>query len=280
MFGKLGVHTKSGEEELRAPQFLAALQGLAARAGGKAPLPQVPDTRFVEDLSHLTGNEQLAAILAAKGEIDTALKGWTALADRVEGRQRAWDLAVAFCRHAEGELEIAEEARAQLDAVMEQRALLADTDHVAPCLTKLVGALRGELAERHRELEEAVTGASDTLAGDATWTKLDGAVQTAILRREGLERPAPLSVETNEALKRTLDARRLAAWRSQIDAVPERLARALEEAAKKSKGKGPPAVTVKIRPVTLSDEPAVQRWVLEHEKKLTEAVRKGPVIVR
>ena len=280
LFGKLGVHTKSGEEELRAPQFLAALQGLAARAGGKAPLPQVPDTRFVEDLSHLTGNEQLAAILAAKGEIDTALKGWTALADRVEGRQRAWDLAVAFCRHAEGELEIAEEARAQLDAVMEQRALLADTDHVAPCLTKLVGALRGELAERHRELEEAVTGASDTLAGDATWTKLDGAVQTAILRREGLERPAPLSVETNEALKRTLDARRLAAWRSQIDAVPERLARALEEAAKKSKGKGPPAVTVKIRPVTLSDEPAVQRWVAEHEKRLTEAVRKGPVIVR
>ena len=222
----------------------------------------------------------MAAILAAKGEIDTALKGWTALADRVEGRRGIWDLAVAFCRHAEGELEIAEEARAQLDAVMEQRALLADTDHVAPCLTKLVGALRGELAERHRELEEAVTGASDTLAGDATWTKLDGAVQTAILRREGLERPAPLSVETNEALKRTLDARRLAAWRSQIDAVPERLARALEEAAKKSKGKGPPAVTVKIRPVTLSDEPAVQRWVLEHEKKLTEAVRKGPVIVR
>ena len=87
-------------------------------------------------------------------------------------------------------------------------------------------------------------------------------------------------METNEALKRTLDARRLAAWRSQIDAVPERLARALEEAAKKSKGKGPPAVTVKIQPVTLSDEPAVQRWVAEHEKKLTEAVRKGPVIVR
>ena len=282
LFGKLGVHTKSGEEELRAPQFLAALQGLAARAGGKAPLPQVPDTRFVEDLSHLTGNEQLAAILAAKGEIDTALKGWTALADRVEGRQRAWDLAVAFCRHAEGELEVAEEARVQLDAVREQRALLAGTDHVSPVLAKLVGALRGELADRHRELEEAVGGAAEVLGGDGTWRKLDGADQGAILGRVGLERPEPLAVETNEALKRTLDVRGLAAWRSEIDAVPERLARALEEAAKQleEEDEGPPVTYVKIQPVTLPDDAAVRRWVAEHETKLTEAVRKGPVIVR
>ena len=280
LFGKLGVQAKSGEEEVRAPRFLAALQGLAARAGGDAPLPPVPDTRFVEDLSHLTGNEQLAAILAAKGEIDTAIKGWAALADRVEGCQRTWDLAVAFCRHAEGEVEIAEEARVQLDAVKEQRALLADTDHVAPCLTKLVAALRGGLAERHRELDQAIAGATGALARDVTWSKLNGAVQGTILGRVGLDRPTPLAVETNEALRETLDWRSLAAWRSQIDAVPERLARALEEAAERSKGKGPPAVTVKIQPVTLCDEAAVQRWVAEHKRKLTDAVRKGPVIVR
>ena len=180
LFGKLGVHTKSGEEELRAPQFLAALQGLAARAGGKAPLPQVPDTRFVEDLSHLTGNEQLAAILAAKGEIDTALKGMDGVGGpgrRTPESPGTWRWRFADTRR--GELEIAEEARAQLDAVMEQRALLADTDHVAPCLTKLVGALRGELAERHRELEEAVNGCVRHTRGrrdvdEAGWCRSDG----------------------------------------------------------------------------------------------------------
>ena len=280
LFGELGVQTKSGEEEVRARQFLSELQGLAARAGRKAPLAQVPDARFVEDLSHLTGNEQLAAILAAKGEIDTALKGWTALADRVEGRRGIWDLAVAFCRHAEGELEIAEEVDKQLDAVKQQRTLLADTNHVSPVLAKLVGALRGELADLHRELEAAIAGATGALACDATWSKLDGAVQGAILGRVGLKRPARLSVETNETLKGTLDARRLAAWRSEIDAVPERVGRALQEAASRSEEKGPPAATVKIRPVTLSDEAAVQQWVAEHERKLIKAVRKGPVIVR
>ena len=281
LFGKLGVPTKSGEEGVRAPQFLAALQALAARAGGDAPLPPVPDTRFVEELSHLTGNEQLAAILEAKGEIEGAVTEWERLAGRVEGRRKTWDLAVALCRHAEGELEIADEAGVQLDAVKEQRALLADTDHVSPCLVKLAGALRRELADRHRELERAVARVIDALAGDATWSKLDDAVQAAIIGRMGLVRPTPLSVETNDALKRTLDARSLAAWRSEIDAVPERLARALEEALKRlKKGEGPPVTVVKIQPVTLADDAAVQQWVTEHERKLTEAVRKGPVIVR
>ena len=281
LFGKLGVPTKSGEEEVRAPQFLAALQALAARAGGPAPMPPVPDTRFAEELSHLTGNEQLAAILEAQGEIEGAVGEWERLAERVEGRRQTWDLAVALCRHAEGELEIAEEVGVQLDAVREQRALLADTDHVSPCLAKLAGALRGELADRHRELERAVAGVIDALAGDATWSKLDDAVQAAIIGRMGLVRPAPLSVETNDALKRTLDARSLAAWRSEIDAVPERIARALEEALKRlKKEEGPPVTYVRIQPVTLSDDADVQRWVAEHERKLTEAVRKGPVIVR
>ena len=280
LFGKVGVRTRSGEEGERAPQFLGALQTLAGRAGGDAPLPPVPDTRFVEDLSHLAGNEQLAAILEASGEIEGAVEEWERLGGLVEGRRRIWDLAVALCRHAEGELESAKEVRAQLDAVKEQRSLLAGTDHVSPVLAKLAGALRGELTERHRKLEQAVVGATEALGGDATWRKLDSADRRAILGRVGLERPAPLSVETNEAVKKTLEARSLAAWRSAIDAVPERLARALEEAAKRSSGKGPPPVTVKIEPVTLSDEAAVQRWVAEHERKLTEAVRKGPVIVR
>ena len=281
LFGKLGVRTKSGEEETRAPEFLAALRGLAARAGGDAPLPAVPDTRFVEDLSHLAGNEQLAAILEAEEEIEGAVEKWERLAGMVEGRRRVWDLAVALRRHAEGELEIAEEAGSQLDAVEEQRALLADADHVSPVLAKLAGALRSELAERHRELEQAVEGATEALRGDATWRKLDGAVQEEILHRAGLERPAALKVETNEALKRTLDARRLAGWRSEIDAVPERVARALEKGAGRLGGKGGEVVTVvKIRSETLDDEVAVQRWLTEHEGKLTEAVRKGPGIVR
>ena len=92
--------------------------------------------------------------------------------------------------------------------------------------------------------------------------------------------PEPLSVETDNALKRALDARSLAAWRSEIDAVEARVAKALEAAAKRLDDDDPPVTYVRVRRGTLADEDAVQRWVAEHERKLTEAVREGPVIVR
>lgn len=74
--------------------------------------------------------------------------------------------------------------------------------------------------------------------------------------------------------------RSLAAWRSEIDAVEARVAKALEEAAKRLDDGDPPVTYVRVRLGTLEGHDAVQRWVAEHERKLTEAVRKGPVIVR
>ena len=280
LFKTLDVQTKLGAEEMRAPQFLEALKKLASTAGGAAPLPTVPDTDFVRDLSRRTGTEQLAAILEAKAEIESAIEDWKRLAERAEGRRSGWDLAKALCRHAEGEVEIAEEAAAELAAIEEQRSLLADTDHVDPCLTKLVGALRAELAARHRELGEAVAGALDHLSSDATWAKLETLARDEILRTVGLVTPPALKVESAAALRRELDRRGLAAWRSEIDAVPTRIARALEEAAKRLKKDGAPVTYVSVQRGTLADQEAVQRWVAEHSEKLTKAVQKGPVIVR
>lgn len=280
LFGKLGVRTRTGEEELRAAEFLRELTGLAEGAGGDAPLPAVPDTRFVDELSHRTGSEQLAAILEANPEIEASIEGWKGLGERVAGRLGAWELAMALRAHGEGEVGVAGEVWEELAAIERQRSLLDETDHVAPCLAKLAASLRGELAERHRVLREAVEGAVERLSADATWAKLDEAVREAILREVGLVAPAPLSVETDKALKRALDARSLAAWRSEIDAVGARVAKALEEAGRRL-GEGEPEVSyVKVRLGTLEDEDAVRRWVAEHERKLTEAVREGPVIVR
>ena len=101
LFGKLDVRTKSGEEGERAPRFLEELGALAKRAGGAAPLPRTPDTGFVEDLSRLTGNEQLAAILERRAEIEAAITEWTRMAERVDGRGRTWELAGALRRHAD-----------------------------------------------------------------------------------------------------------------------------------------------------------------------------------
>ena len=86
-------------------------------------------------------------------------------------------------------------------------------------------------------------------------------------------------MHTDDVLKQALDECSRSAWQATIDAVPQRMARALEEAAHRLEP-DKPAKTVSVRRGTLTDKAAVREWLAEHEKMLTEAVASGPVIVR
>ena len=283
LFARLDVHTRSGEEEARAPEFLAALAARGGRAGGAPPLPPPPDLAPLEELTRLAGNEQLAEIHAQRDELGRWVEQWTALAGRADDRLPAWERAEALRRHAAG-LPAAAEVGPELDAVREQRSLLADADPVGPLASRLAAALREALADAHQALAVALERAAAALAGDATWRRLDAAAQAEIRRRAGLDPPPPLAVATDADLLRALDARPLPAWRSELDAVDTRAGRALEEAAARLQEKdgpgGPPTTAVEVRRGTLADEAEVRDWLREQEEKLLAAVRKGPVIVR
>ena len=294
LFGRLGIATKSGDEEARAPEFLGALEALASRAGGSAPLPPVPDAAAIDELKRLAGSEQLAEIHARKDLLERWIDEWIVLADRAEDRMQGWRLAAALRRHADG-LPVVADAGADMDAVDAQRSVLVEADQVRPIVATLAAGLREALADKRRELTEAIEAACATLAGDATWSRLDTTDQGEIRWRLGLHAPPPLAVATDDDLLRTLDARSLAGWRSEIDAVDARAGQALQAAAKlvdaKRSGRGgqptdgtsphpPRTTTVEVRRGTLSDETAVREWLREQESKLMEAVRTGPVIVR
>jgi hypothetical protein len=281
LFEMVGVSTRSGEEEVRAPVFLDSVIALAARAGGQPPMPAPPDIRTVEDLKRLTGAEQLSAILERKDQLEASIDAWTEVADRAEARRAQWDLATALRNHAEG-LPVASDVSGELDAVRAQRSLLDGTDHVAPLVAKLAATLRAELTAAHAALAESVAAARAMLDADATWRLVPEGNREPFLREEGLESPAQLQIGSNEALLRTLDARPLSSWRDLKDAIPQRIARALERAAavtRRGDPLGRSATTITIRRGTLTDEAAVRAWLEEHEQRLTEAVKTGPVIV-
>ena len=294
LFGKQGIATKSGEEESRAAEFLGALEALAGRAGGSVPLPPVPATAAIGELKRLAGSEQLAEIHAQKDELEGCIDDWTRLAGRAEARMPGWKRAGAFRRHAEG-LPVVAGAAADMDAVVTQRSLLSETDQVRPIVAALAAALREMLVRSHETLTDVVAAARTRLAADATWSKLDAAGQNEICRSLGLDVPAPLAAGTDDDLLCALDARSLAAWRSEIDAVDARAGQALQTAAKlvdaKTSSRGgqpadgtspdpPRTTTVEVRRGTLADDAAVHEWVREQESKLMEAIRTGPVIVR
>jgi hypothetical protein len=277
LFNKAGISCKTGEEELRAPQFLVAVITLAERTGGTPPLPAPPDTRSIEDLKRLVGAEQLTAILPRRAELEASIEAWSAIAQRASARREEWDLAAGLRQHA-GSLPGCEEAGRQLDAIAAQRSLLDETNHVAPVVSALAGALRTAISSAHAGFVAAVESARQLLEGDATWQKLNDAQKTTILRSAGLDVPSVPQIGTNEELCRSLDARSLRSWSNQADAVPQWTSKALTEAAALVEPTRP-TTTIVVRRGTLATEADVRTWLADHERRFLEAVRTGPVIV-
>ena len=127
-------------------------------------------------------------------------------------------------------------------------------------------------------LMSAVESARRLLDGDATWQKLNEAQKNATLRSVGLDVPSAQQIGTNEELRRSLDARSLRSWGEQADAIPQRATRALTEASALIEPAKQPT-TIVVRRGTLTTENEVRTWLAEHERKLLEAVKSGPVIV-
>jgi len=278
MYQKLAdLEVKSGEEEQKAPNFLGAMEQLARDAGGKAPLPETPNLALVDELKGYTGNEQLQAILDKKTEFETAVDTWKSLAARAKDRLPIWDLATSL-RSLASSLPIVEEVGPELDAIKADRSLMDSTDLVTPQVAKLSGAIRTALTVAHDKLTEAITVAEKSLDSDPTWKQLAAATQAEVRRQVGIEQPQPLAIATDDELRRTLEQRSLSAIGAEIDAVPQRVANALLEAAKRQT---PDKTTtpVTIRRCTLADADEVSAWIEEQEQKLMTAVTKGPIII-
>jgi hypothetical protein len=275
LYQKAGVSVRSGEEELKANQFLDTLLELARAAGGDPPLPARPDTRKIEELKRLTGTEQLGAILQVKTELEKWIDEWTTLKQRAEKRLSEWKIIERLFAHAETLL-VAAEVRPDMEAIRTERSLLGDTDHVPPIRAKISTALRAALTEQFNAMRKAWDEGVKTLQGDTSWAALDDNTRNDILDQVGLRVPVEPSISNDEDLLRELDRQPLAARADAVAAMPERIARALEEAARKLK---PKAQRISLRPATLETEDEVKAWLFEHERKLLEAIKQGPVII-
>ena len=281
LFQEAGVPTTRGEEERKAPVFVEKLRDLADGTGGEAPLPARPDTAFLDDLARRVGPEQLEAILNAAERLREALGEWSALEGRVALRTAAWLRLERLLHHARG-LPCHAEVETEVEAIRGQRSLLHETDPTSPLCQRLASELRAALTDRRAALDRALAQTLAQLDAEPAWAQLEPGQRAAILSENRLTPLAGPGVSSDEELLRVLDDRSLAAWDSEIDAVPARQSKALAAAlrlvaAAEDAPLAPTSVT--LRRGALADEAAVRAWLREHEERLLEAVGKGPVIL-
>jgi hypothetical protein len=124
--------------------------------------------------------------------------------------------------------------------------------------------------------EKAYNSGMQTLTTNETWSRIPQAERTKILAEVSLVVPSKPDVSTDEALVSSLDSRPLGARGAETDAVPGRVQRALEQAAKYLE---PKVRRVSVERATLRNEEEVRGWLKRQEKTLTDAVKQGPIFV-
>ena len=275
LFQDANIPCKPDEETTAAEKFLAALDELARKAGGEAPLPPCPKSQALESIRSLSGNELLAAILKSHDALKKLLGEWSNLAKRAEQRKPAWDTLCDLLDHANG-LPEAAGLQAQADAIRDERRLLEDSDPVPPIHDQVVKLLRAALKKAHAATKEAYDREMAALEASQNWQKIQKADQARLLKEACITGIGELEIGDDAGLVAALSERSLPVWAATADALPERFRQAALAAAKLLE---PKTQRVRLTSGTLKTPEDVKAWLAEAEADLLGKLKKGPVVI-
>lgn len=273
---KVGFAIKSGEESAGIQRVLQRMVDLASETSGKPPLPETPAVGHIEALQAHSGNEQLLKVHAERARLLGNLEEWTAMKERKAQRAPRWELLGQLMAHA-GELPVAQEVDAQMEAICEQRTLLDEMDPVKPLLDQITSALRQALLEARQQAEDTRQRELKAIAQTEEWHKLPDAEWKAIFQANHLGPIDPLDIGTDEKLLSALNAKSLEAWGTELEAIPTRIRRARQDAARRI---APKAVRVRPPSTTLNTEQEAIAYLESLREEILAHIKEGkPVIV-
>jgi hypothetical protein len=269
------ISCKTGEEANAVPLFLKAMRELAASAGGGPPLPAPPATQHLDEIAGQAGNAQLLEIYNRRDQLKSEATGWRKNSELISQRQPRWSDLEGLVGHAAG-LPVHAEVTPQVDAIRDQRSLLANPDPVPPLCQTLTQALRAALVQAHAEYKTVHEQQMLALTSSSIWQRLKEAQQQDILNRLGLNVIPGIQTGTEAELLASLDSRPLQQWATLRDALPQRFQNALVEAARLLE---PKAVRFELPHTTVKDLTEFDAWAGQVRQEVQKRLRDGPVIL-
>jgi hypothetical protein len=275
LFQKTGVTTQNGKESDAAAESLKKLLALAESAGGDAPRPATPETHDLRALQMLSGNAQLLKIHEQKDDLAARLAAWKKRSDAITQRWPAWQRLLDFHAFAAGLAE-AETAALSIAAISAGRTLLADPDPVPELTRQLSAALRIALGRLQDELTDAFSAGNAKLAASPVWNGRSDEQRATIAAACQLAPPPKAAIGTEDDILGALRARSLADRSNLLDAVPQRFARALEEANRLAT---PEAVRVTLPGAVINNPAELDLWLAVVREQVEAQLQDGPVIL-
>lgn len=271
----LGEAPKAGEESAAVVPALRRLREIASRAGGAAPLAAAPSVQHIDNLLALAGNEQFMKVHDARDQLLSDLSQWTEAEKLIEQRSPRWTEAERLLAHASQLPEFAQ-LSAQIEGIKADRTLLSTPDPLAPVTQQLCDVLRGAVTGQSKKLEDERVRLVATLVQDQGWVKLDDSQRSTISSQQGLLAEAEPQTGDVGVLLRSLDAAPLKDWEAKLIALPQRVVRAREAAAKLLE---PKAIRIEVPHTTLRNEDDVDPYLAKVREAIMAHIKDNPVII-
>ncbi|MDD9922324.1 MAG: hypothetical protein OXQ92_08630 [Boseongicola sp.] len=275
---KVGLTAKQGEELSSIPQFVQNVTDLANRAGGDAPKPKTPELSLIDDIRRASGNEQLLSIYNSRDELTSSIDAWTLQANEIDTRWPSWETLRRLAERANG-LTDADVLRTQVQAIEDQRQLLADPDPMKPLVASFTQMLRDELnrlVEAYKQQHEAGMA---KLKADDNWQKLQPDQRNRLLAEQKLTNSdmPEVKVGSSAEVLQTLQTLTLSAFEDRVKSLSSRFNEVQTQAAEMME---PTAKTIHLPSRTLKSEADLEAWLDETRNDLAAALAQGPVIIR
>lgn len=273
---EIGIPCNPGDELVAIARMLDALKHRADGAGGPAPRPERPDTKELEALRSLIGNEQLKAVYNQRESLAAQATTWANRGKLLQVRLPRWSNLESLLTHA-ATLPETPGLQQQTDAIFQQRLLLSEPDPVPPLCEHLTQLLRTALLHLRDQYDARHATGMETLKHDENWQKLTPDTRNTLLRDNQLLGKPPVNTGNEAEVLASLKAMNLGTWADRIAALPGRFQQVRLDAATHLE---PQVIQVQLpKPGILKNEAAVKTWLAEVEKTLLEALQKGPVVI-
>jgi hypothetical protein len=210
--------------------------------------------------------------------ISALIESWTKLAEQIEKRMPNWYLLQQLLIFAKG-LDSVEVLDAQKEIIEIQRQLLQEPDPVPTLLSCITQLLRDELNKLDHEYAESHKMGMARLESDPNWQRLEPEQRHSFLSKNTLlERARPVvNVQSASDVLVTLNKTSLDAFRDKLAAMSSRFDAAARSASETFE---PQAQTIRVPYRTIKTEVELDDWLEETKTQLSEALKKGPIVIR
>lgn len=275
LFSQADVACTPKDELNKAPLLVAKLNELAKQAGGLAPAPQLTKYDALEALGQQSGNALLLELFSRFEELSKLIAEWKKTAEEIKKRLPLWNELSTLLEHVK-ELGPYIDLKAELDAIHNQRSLLADPDQVRPLLDRTTDILRTALNAKLETFKGAFTLQLEMLEADTDWNKLSDSQKNQLIAKHHLEPVQVPDLATPAQVQDALDECNLNQWSDKTDAFVSRFGAVRRAAVELLQ---PNVVHINIPRRTLKDEQELKEWLTQVENLISQNLKVGPVSI-